>query len=132
MVLDGCRIDSEMAADFANRRRKSVGFRVFINEVENRLLAFGEHVMTYTEQVFGSQARISNCFSAAMIANSNQGAALILAVMILSLLSILGSALLTSTTIDIWIGDNYKTRTQALYLAEAGVEQAREELLQSA
>src|SRR5262245_63927970 len=67
-----------------------------------------------------------------MITTSNQGAALILAVMILSLLSILGGALLTSTTLDIWIGDNYKTRTQALYLAEAGVEQAREELLQSA
>src|SRR5262249_26478917 len=49
----------------------------------------------------------------------------------LSLLSILGGALLTSTTIDIWIGDNYKTRLQALYLAEAGAEQAREELLQS-
>src|SRR5262245_45596605 len=67
-----------------------------------------------------------------MITTSNHGAALILAVMILSLLSILGGALLTSTTLDIWIGDNYKTRTQALYLAEAGVEQAREELLQSA
>jgi Tfp pilus assembly protein PilX len=88
--------------------------------------------MTYTEQVFGSQAGFQIAFSAAMIANSNRGAALILAVMILSLLSILGGALLTSTTLDIWIGDNYKTRTQALYLAEAGVEQAREELLQSA
>src|SRR5262245_16485409 len=67
-----------------------------------------------------------------MIAKSDRGAALILAVMILSLLSILGGALLTSTTLDIWIGDNYKTRTQALYLAEAGVERAREELLRSA
>ena len=67
-----------------------------------------------------------------MTTTCNHGAALILAVMMLSLLSILGGALLTSTTIDIWIGDNYKTRTQALYLAEAGVEQAREELLQSA
>ena len=67
-----------------------------------------------------------------MTTTCNHGAALILAVMMLSLLSILGGALLTSTTIDIWIGDNYKTRTQALYLAEAGVEQAREQLLQSA
>jgi len=70
-------------------------------------------------------------FRPGMTAISNHGAALILAVMILSLLSILGGALLTSTTIDIWIGDNYKSRTQALYLAEAGVEQARELLLQS-
>src|SRR5262245_29213870 len=51
-----------MAADFANRWRESVGFRIFIDEIENRLLAFGEHDMTYTEQVFGSQAGISNCF----------------------------------------------------------------------
>jgi hypothetical protein len=59
---------------------------------------------------------------------SNRGVALILALLVLSFLTILGSALLTSATIDIWISDNYKTATQSLYLAEAGIEEAREML----
>jgi hypothetical protein len=48
--------------------------------------------------------------------------------MILSLLAVLGGALLTTATIDIWISDNFKTRMQALYLAEQGIEQGREYL----
>ena len=59
---------------------------------------------------------------------SQRGAALILAVMMLSFLAVLGGALLTSVTIDIWIGDNFKTRLQSLYLAQQGIEQAREYL----
>lgn len=58
----------------------------------------------------------------------NRGVALILALLVLSFLTILGSALLTTSTIDIWISDNYKTSTQSLYLAEAGIEHAREVL----
>jgi hypothetical protein len=57
---------------------------------------------------------------------------LILAVMILSFLAVLGAALLSSATIDIWIGDNFKTRMQALYLAEQGIERGREYLRTSA
>src|SRR5438067_12525577 len=57
-----------------------------------------------------------------------RGAALILAIMILSFLAVLGGALLTSATIDIWIADNFKTRLQSLYLAEQGIEQGREYL----
>jgi PilX N-terminal len=56
---------------------------------------------------------------------SNRGVALILALLVLSFLTILGGALLTTSTIDIWISDNYKTYTQALYVAEAGVEAGR-------
>lgn len=58
--------------------------------------------------------------------NSQRGVGVILALMFLLFLSVLGSALLATTTIDIWISDNYNTGTQSLYLAEAGIEQARE------
>src|SRR5437868_2441508 len=60
--------------------------------------------------------------------NSNRGVALILALLVLSFLTILGGALLTTATVDVWISDNYKTSTQTLYLTEAGIEQAREVL----
>ena len=59
---------------------------------------------------------------------SERGAALILSLLILSFLAILGGALLTTTAIDIRIGDNYKTNLLALHLAESGVEEAREKL----
>jgi type IV pilus assembly PilX-like protein len=57
---------------------------------------------------------------------ANRGVALILVLLVLSFLTVLGSALLTTSTIDVWISDNYKTATQSVYLAEAGVEDARE------
>ena len=60
--------------------------------------------------------------------NSQRGAALIIALMFLSFLTILGGALLTTSTIDVWISDNYKTGAQTLYLAEAGLDEARETL----
>jgi Tfp pilus assembly protein PilX len=55
-----------------------------------------------------------------------RGVALILALLVLSFLTILGGALLTTSTIDVWISDNYKTSTENLYLAEAGVDHARQ------
>ena len=55
-----------------------------------------------------------------------RGIALILALLFLSFLSILGGALLATSTIDVWISDNYKTAVQNHYLAEAGIEQAQE------
>jgi hypothetical protein len=58
----------------------------------------------------------------------NHGVALILALLILSFLTIIGGALLTTSTIDIWISDNYKASTQSLYVAEAGIDHAREML----
>jgi Tfp pilus assembly protein PilX len=57
---------------------------------------------------------------------SQRGVALILALMVLAFLTVLGGALLTTTTIDIRISDNFKTGVQSLYVAEAGIEQARE------
>ena len=64
--------------------------------------------------------------------NRERGVALILALLVLSFLMILGGALLTTSTIDIWISDNYKTYTENLYVAEAGVDYGREILLKSA
>src|SRR5262245_10933588 len=60
------------------------------------------------------------------VVDRNRGVALILALLVLSFLTVLGGALLTTSTIDIWISDNYKSATQSLYLAEAGIEDARE------
>jgi len=57
---------------------------------------------------------------------SDRGAALILALLFLSFLTVLGGALLTTSTIDVWISENYKASTQGLYLAEAGIELGRE------
>ena len=62
----------------------------------------------------------------------NRGVALILALLVLSFLTILGSALLTTATIDVWISENYKTATQNLYLTEAAIDQARDGLRVSA
>jgi hypothetical protein len=53
---------------------------------------------------------------------------LIVALLVLSFLSLLGGALLTSTTLDVSIGDNYRIDLQLLNLAEGGIEEARERL----
>jgi hypothetical protein len=63
--------------------------------------------------------------------NSERGIALVLALLFLSFLTILGAALLTTSTIDIWISNNYKTNMQGLYLTEAGIDHARETLRNS-
>jgi len=44
---------------------------------------------------------------------------------------VLGSALLTSVTLDVAIGENYRNETQLLYLAESGIEDARQVLRDS-
>jgi hypothetical protein len=59
---------------------------------------------------------------------TERGAALILALLILLFLAVLAGGLLTSTTLDIWVGDNYRVGAQLLYLAEAGIEDGREAL----
>jgi Tfp pilus assembly protein PilX len=63
---------------------------------------------------------------ASRITDTQRGIALVLALLVLSFLTILGTALLTTSTIDIWISDNYKNATQSLYAAEAGIDHARE------
>ena len=65
-------------------------------------------------------------------ASIESGLALITALMALGFLTILGGALLTMIQIDTRISHNYVTRTQAHYLAEAGIEVARETLRSSA
>ncbi len=57
---------------------------------------------------------------------SQRGVALILALLVLAFLTVLGGALLTTSTIDILVSDNYKTAVQSLYLAEAGIDEGRE------
>ncbi len=52
--------------------------------------------------------------------------ALITALMPLSFLTIVGGALLSSTTVDMRIGMNYRTNAQLLMLTESGIEAARE------
>ncbi len=54
-----------------------------------------------------------------------RGAALILTVIMLALLMALGAALLSSVALEVAIGENYRTETQLLYLAETGVVEAR-------
>jgi len=58
--------------------------------------------------------------------DGRKGIGLVVALMILALLSMLVAAMLTAVTLEIWIGDNYRTETQLVYLTEAGIEDGRE------
>lgn len=60
--------------------------------------------------------------------NSEEGIGLVMALMMLLLLSLLAAALLTATTVDVWIGDNYRAATQLQFLTESGIEDGREML----
>ncbi len=62
------------------------------------------------------------------MSEGQRGLALITALLVLSFLTIVGGALLTTTTIDVKISDNYITNIQLQFLAEAGTEAARETL----
>jgi Tfp pilus assembly protein PilX len=57
---------------------------------------------------------------------SDRGVALILALMVLAFLTVVGGALLMTTTIDVRISDNFGTGIQSFYAAETGIENARE------
>jgi len=63
--------------------------------------------------------------SNAFRSKSEQGFALILAILALMLLTFLGLALATSTSTELQIATNYRWGLQALYNAEAGAEAAR-------
>ena len=58
--------------------------------------------------------------------------ALLTALLVLTFLTVLGAALLSTATIETKISDNYRTNTQLLFLTEAGIEFARETLRTSA
>lgn len=62
---------------------------------------------------------------------SEQGLAMVTVLFIMSFLTILGSALLSSTTVDVHIADNYRINTQLTFLAEAGIEDGRDALFVS-
>ena len=59
---------------------------------------------------------------------SNRGIGLVLALLILALLSLLVAAMLTAVTVEVWVGDNFRTEAQLVYLTEAGIEEGREAL----
>src|SRR3954468_10076835 len=111
-----------MLPDLTHRWRKAVRLHVFIDEIQDRLLFLREHARRYTVHTFGMSTVIEVALSPlygrgqGAPVQQNRGVALILALLVLSFLTILGGALLTTSTIDIWISDNYKTYTQALYV----------------
>jgi hypothetical protein len=57
-----------------------------------------------------------------------RGAALILAILMVSFLAIVGGGLLMSVTLDAHVSLNYRRAARLLYLAEAGIEEGREKL----
>lgn len=60
---------------------------------------------------------------------NQQGAAIVVTILILVLLSIIGTVALNSTHTELLIARNEKINTQAFYLAEAGIEQAKSNIL---
>lgn len=53
---------------------------------------------------------------------------LVVSLMLISALLLLGTTAVITSTTDMKVNTNYKTSTQALYIAEAGIEQARGQL----
>jgi Tfp pilus assembly protein PilX len=62
---------------------------------------------------------------------TQRGTALITALIVLILLSVLGAAALTTSVLDTRIGVKYNTIAGLWYVADAGIEQARENLRQA-
>ncbi len=65
---------------------------------------------------------------AAMLKNK-KGMALVISLLFLTVLSILGAAGITTSTLDIKIASNSLSNTEALYIAEAGLARAEAELI---
>src|SRR5437016_13969256 len=78
--------------------------------------------LTNTFELLAPSSSRNYCYAM----TSQRGVALILALMVLAFLTVLGGALLTTTTIDVRISDNFETGIQSFYAAETGIEQARE------
>lgn len=60
--------------------------------------------------------------------NNEKGMVLIIAVMLLAVLVLVGFTALNMTTTDMKISSNYRSGSQAFYIAEAGLENARDQL----
>ena len=54
--------------------------------------------------------------------NEEKGFALVIAILIMVLLTVIGLGILAVTDIESKISDNYRSHTQALYIAESGIE----------
>jgi hypothetical protein len=115
VVLNGSGVNPELLADFSNRRRVLVLFKVVLNEIQNGLLFLRKH----------GRGLYPNTRT---VVNNQKGVGLVMALLTLLLLSVLGAALISATTVDVWIGNNYQTATQLLYLTESGIEDGRETL----
>ena len=77
------------------------------------------------ELTFRTKLRLSLMRSAC---NNENGAALVVGLLFIVLLAMLGITAVVMTTTDMKIGGNYKTVTQAFYIADAGLEFARDQL----
>ncbi len=65
-----------------------------------------------------------------MVTERNErGLALITSLLILSFLGLIGAALLSATTVDVRIADNYRTNMRLLFVAESGIAAGRAALL---
>jgi Tfp pilus assembly protein PilX len=60
-----------------------------------------------------------------------KGMVLVVGMLLISVLLLLGTTAVMTSTMDMKINSNYKTSTQAFYIAEAGAEAARETLRQA-
>src|SRR5208337_3874176 len=70
-------------------------------------------------------SRIMHCTSKSEDGQSERGAALLIAIFALLLISVVGIALIVSTGTDSALTGNYRTSTSAYYAALAGLEEAR-------
>jgi len=59
---------------------------------------------------------------------NDRGAALVIALMFLAILALVGTTAVLLTSTDLQIGGNYKACTKAFYIADAGLEVARDRL----
>lgn len=62
---------------------------------------------------------------------TESGAALVIALMFLSILGMLGTTAVILTGTDMQVGGNYKTSLKGFYAAQAGLEEARQRLCQN-
>src|SRR5882724_7902232 len=89
-----------------------------------------------TEQYSGMTHRVREIFLSALsiwpTRMNENGMVTAVALLLMAVLTLLGTAAVVVTSTDILIGGNYKVSEQAFYAAEAGVEEARARLRSTA
>src|SRR5665647_2828444 len=63
-----------------------------------------------------------------IVMKNEKGIVLVVVIMLLAVLVLLGSTAIMVTNTDMKISSNYRSGSQAFYIAEAGLEQARDQL----